>query len=131
MLYHLIQNIKAKTLSRIKIGNGNGLEISHIGSFVFQAENSKFLVNDILHVPKITKKLFFVQRFTQDNRVVFEFQPSYCSVKDTKSGQELIRGKAKDGLHFIDSFSSSSNKTAYIGERVDLILGIVGLDMRV
>jgi hypothetical protein len=44
----------------VHIGNGTGLFIAHKGSTIFPTEFKPLLLNNILHVPAITKNLLSV-----------------------------------------------------------------------
>jgi len=63
----------------VKMGNGKGLCISHIGyAFVSSTTHSISLcLNDLLLVPDITKNLLSVSKFSRDNNVFFIFYPHY------------------------------------------------------
>lgn len=97
---------------QIYIGDGAGLQISHIGSSSFTSQfNSKILtLNHLLHVPSITKNLLSVSKFASDNNVFFEFFPNKCYVKDQATHSILVEGKLKQGLYAFDppTFLSTS-----------------------
>jgi hypothetical protein len=73
----------------IKIGNGFGLSIKHIGTSQIHIPSLAFKLFDVLHVPNICKNLIFVQKFTQDTNTFFEFHPSYFLLKDRATGKLL------------------------------------------
>jgi hypothetical protein len=78
------------------VGNGTCLAIKNIGtSLLFQPN---FILCNVLHVPKITKNLLSVQKFTLDNNAFVEFHPSCFFVKDHISGKILHKGPSKNGL---------------------------------
>ena len=58
------------------------LFITHIGSSSISTSSKSLYLNDILHVPSITKPLLSVQIFCKDNNCFFEFHPDFCLVKD-------------------------------------------------
>ena len=80
------------------MGNGAGLDIHHIGHSLFTNSNRTFVLNNLLHVPNITKNLISVSQFAQDNNVYFEFHPFYCLVKDQVSGKVLLQRTLNQGL---------------------------------
>ena len=47
-------------LDQIHVGNGTGLPIKHIGSTQFSTPTASFLLNNVLHVPQISKNLISV-----------------------------------------------------------------------
>ena len=54
------------------LGNGQGLAIISTGSTIFQslfAFNVQLTLNNLLHVPHITKKLVSVRQFVKDSNV--------------------------------------------------------------
>ena len=57
----------------VKMGNGKGLLISHMGSANFRSSttNKPLFLTDLLHVPTITKNLLSVSKFCRDNNVIF------------------------------------------------------------
>ncbi|CAA0823296.1 Probable methyltransferase PMT13, partial [Striga hermonthica] len=91
--------------NKLQIGNGAGLDISHVGkgSFLSQTnchtKHHTFKLNNLLHVPEIAKNLISVAQFAKDNHVFFEFFPTFCTVKDQVSGQVLLKGILRDGLY--------------------------------
>lgn len=76
------------------IGNGNTLIVSHTNSNHFSSNLSMepLLLNNIFHVPFISKNLLNVSQFARDNSVFLEFNPSYCCVKDQVEGKTLLQG---------------------------------------
>jgi hypothetical protein len=94
-------NIKAKDYlgsDQIRIGNGKGLSIKHIGTTRLSTPISNFDLLDILHVPQISKNLIYVQKFTKDTNAFFEFHPSYFLLKDRHTGK-LLHEPNKHGLY--------------------------------
>ena len=65
---------------QICIGNGLGLTVKQIGSTHLSTPTSPFLLNDVLHVPHITKNLIFVHKFTTDTNILIEFHPTHFIV---------------------------------------------------
>lgn len=101
---------------QIHMGDGSGLNIHNIGkSFLVSPFHSQQLVlNNLLHVPNITKNLLSVSQFAKDNSVYFEFHPSYCCVKDQVNQRTLLVGRLDQGLYKFDSFQLQNivtNKT--------------------
>ena len=78
-------------------------------------------MNDVLHVPQISKNLISIHKFTNDTNTFMEFHPSLFNVKDLDSRKLLVQGMSKDGLY---PFPVSSNKHspcfALLGERASL-----------
>lgn len=103
---------------QIRMGNGQGLSITSIGSSKFVSPivpNVTLSLNNMLLVPSITKNLVSVPKFAKDNQVFFEFHPNYCFVKSQVSKRILLKGcltadclYSFQPLHFV---SNSSPKT--------------------
>ena len=115
---------------QIYMGNGSGLQISHTGYNTFTSPFTfqPLILQNLLHVPHITKNLMSVSQFAKDNVVYFEFHPYFCFVKDQATMRTLLVGKVDKGLykfdqplHFnspfnlsnITSAGVSSSKTAF------------------
>ncbi|CAA0833912.1 Unknown protein, partial [Striga hermonthica] len=91
----------------IQMANGAGMKIAHLGkSYIESAHkpNHLFYLNNLFHVPQITKNLLSVSQFAKDNKVFFEFYPLSCFVKDQATKEVLLEGNLKNGLY---TFSSS------------------------
>ena len=68
--------------NQIRIGNGIGLNVKHIGSTKLSTPSSSFLLHNVLHVPHITKNLISIHKFTYDTNTFIKFHLSYFLVKD-------------------------------------------------
>nr|KYP43735.1 hypothetical protein KK1_034815 [Cajanus cajan] len=88
---------------QIFIGNGQGLQINGFGSSSFLSPiNSQFSfqLNNLLHVPFITKNLLSVSKFAKDNCIFFEFHADHCFVKSQETNEVLLQGiVGVDGLY--------------------------------
>lgn len=88
--------------SQVHMGNGQGLTINSIGSSTFPSfhPHVSLSLNDLLHVPSITKNLMSVSKFARDNKVFFEFHSTTCFVKSQGSNVTLLEGSMDaDGLY--------------------------------
>lgn len=67
------------------IGNGIGMDIHHVGKSVLHSLNNNlvFKLDNLLHVPSLTKNLISVSIFAKDNHAFFEFYPDHCCVKSS------------------------------------------------
>lgn len=52
---------------RVAVGNGSGLEITHIGSTNFDQNSKKIHLNYILRYPSVSVNLLSVHQFSRDN----------------------------------------------------------------
>jgi hypothetical protein len=76
---HLILSSEDYTgQDKIRVGDGSGLPITHIGSALLTLTRLRYnLTQILLLVPFICKNLLSVQQFSRDNDVFFEFHPSF------------------------------------------------------
>uniref|UniRef100_A0A2N9GHH1 Retrovirus-related Pol polyprotein from transposon TNT 1-94-like beta-barrel domain-containing protein n=1 Tax=Fagus sylvatica TaxID=28930 RepID=A0A2N9GHH1_FAGSY len=77
---------------QVRVGNGQGLQIHHIGSSILCSSSKNFFLTNILHVPQIRHNLLSLYQFAKDNNVFFEFHPSFFCVKDLFSAATLLKG---------------------------------------
>jgi hypothetical protein len=99
-------NISAASYSggdQIRMGNGNGLPIEHIGNAKFSSPTTSFLLQNVLHVPLITKNLISVHKFTLETNTYIEFHPWFFVVKEQGSGRVLLHGLNDNGLYKLPS----------------------------
>ncbi|KAL5751167.1 hypothetical protein ACOSP7_025770 [Xanthoceras sorbifolium] len=90
---------------RLAVGNGNLLPISHFGCSVIPSQKSAskpLYLNNILHVPNITKNLLSISQFTKDNNAIIEFNADCCLIKDQNSKRTLLHGIQRDELYHLD-----------------------------
>ena len=102
-LDNLSLNSYYKGKAKLCVGDGNALTISHIGSSLLSSRNQPLALNNILHVPKITKNLISVSKFTIDNNVIAEFFSDGSLIKDKVTKQILLKGTLKRGLYQLDT----------------------------
>ena len=84
--------------SKLALGDGSHLPITHIGNFHLPTSRSLSLRN-ILLVPSITKNLISISKFTLENNVIVEFDSICCYIKDKQSKKVLLQGELKNGLY--------------------------------
>ncbi|GAU47127.1 hypothetical protein TSUD_247490 [Trifolium subterraneum] len=100
----------------IYMGNGQSLPIISSGSSIFNASNyaqTHLILNNLLHVPSITKNLISVSQFAKDNAVYFEFHPNYCLVKSQATNKVLLQGNVRtDGLYSFSHISIAPAKSS-------------------
>ncbi|GAU13081.1 hypothetical protein TSUD_173810 [Trifolium subterraneum] len=99
----------------IYMGNGQSLPIISAGSITFSSPNhtqTQLILNNLLHVPSITKNLISVSQFAKDNDVFFEFHPTYCLVKSQATNEVLLQGNVgSDGLYSFSNISIAPAKS--------------------
>ena len=81
---------------KIIIGNGKGLNITHIGSTSLPSSlTSPFRLRDVLCVPSISRNLISIAKFNKQNSTSIELFPDFFLIKDLTSGKVLLRGPNK------------------------------------
>lgn len=107
---------------QIRVGNGTSLLVKHIGSTQFSTPMNSFLLNNVLHVPQISKKLISVHKFTTDTNTSMYFRSSCFHVQALDSRKTLLCGPSKDGLYPFPLLPSkgSSTPTTLFGERTSI-----------
>ncbi|KAL4318412.1 hypothetical protein GQ457_18G004600 [Hibiscus cannabinus] len=96
---------------KLIVGNGSSLDICQTGQSALVATDRLLIINDLLHVPDVTKNLLSVSKLARDNGLFFEFHAHCCSVRDETLGAVLLRGKECNGLYqfAVDSICDSNN----------------------
>jgi hypothetical protein len=103
---------------QMRVGNGIGLSINHIGSAHISCPNRSFILKNLLHVPSICKNLLSVSKFAHDNSVFFEFHSSFFVIKDCRTRSILHQGPLKHGLYqLLPSLTSTPSPYSLVGER--------------
>jgi gag-polypeptide of LTR copia-type/GAG-pre-integrase domain len=82
-----VQNLNSffsyKGTDKLHIGNGVGLEISHIGSQILQVGDYTIKLNNVLCVPKFSTNLISLSQLLLDNpSLLINFTSSSCFIKD-------------------------------------------------
>ncbi|KAE8667725.1 hypothetical protein F3Y22_tig00112383pilonHSYRG00494 [Hibiscus syriacus] len=84
---------------KVVVGNGHSLSIARAGSSTMTTNSRVLVLNDLLHVPSVTKNLLSVSKFARDNKVFFEFHAGSCLVKDEVTGAVLLKEQENAGLY--------------------------------
>ncbi|KAF3652867.1 putative long chain base biosynthesis protein 1-like [Capsicum annuum] len=84
---------------QIHIDNGTGLTISHFGNAILPTVSRPLHLSNVLLVPKSTKNLLSLAKFTSDNDVIFELHPRFCLVNDRATSKVLPHGTLEHGLY--------------------------------
>jgi hypothetical protein len=64
----------------VGVGDGAGLSIKHIGSFIVHSGNNRFILKNIIHCPQAATNLLYVNKFCVDNDVTFHLTHNAYSV---------------------------------------------------
>jgi histone deacetylase 1/2 len=90
----------------VHTANGAGMRITHIGQSTLPTSSHPLHLNNVLHVPSVTRNLLSVKKFSLDNNVFFEFHPWFFLVKDRITREVLLRGGCRGGLYSLDVSSA-------------------------
>ena len=91
-----------------------------LGSSSSCLQNFKFplYLNNLLHVPSITKNLLSVSKFALDNNVFFEFYPYHCNVKSQATNKVILSGiVGADGLYSFLDFKISNQPSCVLSKK--------------
>ena len=102
---------KYKGNDQIHAANGAGMEIKHIGHSVVSTPSRNLYLNNILHVPRVTKNLISAHRLAMDNFAFLEIHPKYFLIKDRATRNTILKGRCYRGLY---PLPSSSAKQAFV-----------------
>ncbi|KAJ1685430.1 hypothetical protein LUZ63_016820 [Rhynchospora breviuscula] len=104
---------------QLHIGDGKGLQITHIGSVTVNLGTHTIVLSQVLLVPSFTKNLISLSRFLSDNtNLVVDFSSCFCIIKDCLTSKTLLQARACNGLYLITT-TAHCLPQAFLGERVD------------
>lgn len=85
--------------ANVLTANDNEASVLHSGNSCFTIGKSQVLLNDILHILDIKKKLLSVKKLCADNNFSITFDASNVSFKDRKSNDVVLIGGVVRGLY--------------------------------
>ncbi|KAL5846267.1 hypothetical protein ACOSQ3_009791 [Xanthoceras sorbifolium] len=91
-------------------GVTNHMITSDLGVPIIDSHSSPrtpIYLNNILHVPSITKNLVSISQFTKVNNVIAEFNSNVCSIKDKNSRKVMLQGGLKNGIYQRDLLTAA------------------------
>nr|KYP66503.1 Retrovirus-related Pol polyprotein from transposon TNT 1-94 [Cajanus cajan] len=99
----------------IVVGSGHLIPIIGHGRTNLPPPHPPFLLNNVLHAPKLIKNLISVRKFTTDNWVSILFDPFGFSVHDLQTGTKLMRCNSVGDLYplFPPSQATLSNPSVF------------------
>jgi Integrase core domain len=113
------------SMDSLKIGNGLGMRISHIGSCKLTLANCTLVLYDVLYIPSFTKNLLSLFKLLHDNPIFIEFHENCCVIKERLTLMPLLQVMLHERLYTI-SLPISPN--AFFGARVSTDLWHSRLD---
>lgn len=88
---------------KIIVGNGDSLDITHVGSTHIRVGNQRIKLNDVLVAPHIKKNLLSVSQFTTDNPCTFEFSSDGFLIKGRDTRAVIAAGSRSGNLYALQS----------------------------
>ena len=95
---NLTSSTPVHTPTRITVGNGSSLPITHIGSTSFPSTSTPITMSNVLVSPELVTNLVSVRRLTRENPLIVEFDGVGFSVKDARTRMVLHRCDSPDEL---------------------------------
>lgn len=91
--HHITQDLQQLSLTnpyprsdQVMVGDGTGLNITHIGHTFLHTPSKQLILDKVLRVPNIQTNLVSVSKLCQSNQCSVEFFADCFVVKDLKSG---------------------------------------------
>ncbi|KAL3341414.1 hypothetical protein AABB24_025788 [Solanum stoloniferum] len=110
--HHVTNDIQNLSLSsdydgpdEVKIGDGSGLHITHVGTSKINSSSNTLHLRNVLCVPSIKSNLISVGKFCKTNKVSVEFFPQYFSLKDLNTREVVLQGQNKDHVYVLPTSS--------------------------
>ncbi|XP_071677302.1 uncharacterized protein [Lolium perenne] len=100
------------TSTRITVGDGSSLPITHIGHASLPSTSTPLSLSNVLVSSNLIKNLVSVKQFTRDNPVTVEFDLFGFSVKDSRTRMVLLRCDSPGDLYPVHSSPSTSAPVA-------------------
>lgn len=112
-----LDNIRPyKGLEGVMVGNGQILDITHVGDSHANCGSTSLPLKNVLLVPNMKKDLLSVSQLTHDLPFVFEFDANGFFIRERGTKRLIASGKRKGGLYSLESghaalFSTRFRKT--------------------
>ncbi|XP_071681837.1 uncharacterized protein [Lolium perenne] len=110
----------ASSSSRIIVGNGHALSITHTGSVSFPSTSTPLSLHNVLVSPDLIKNLVSVKSFCRENPVTVEFDAFGFSVKDGRTRMLLHRCDSPGDLYPVGTASTTTGRPLVLSAGVDL-----------
>ncbi|KAJ9558897.1 hypothetical protein OSB04_013511 [Centaurea solstitialis] len=84
---------------QVSVGDGNLLNVSHIGKCTLPSSISLL---DVLVVPRLTKNLLSISKLTSDYPVKIEFTNNSFAIQNRKTGEVMAQGRRENDLYVLE-----------------------------
>ncbi|CAL8136785.1 unnamed protein product [Prunus armeniaca] len=83
---------------KITIGNGEGLQIDHIGYPTLSNLPGTLHLKQVYHVPQLATNLLSVYQLCKDNNCIVVFDEYHIYVQEKQTNKVLYKGQSDKGL---------------------------------
>ena len=95
----MIASPRPSRSSRIVVGNGSSLAVTHTGHHCLPTTSNSLSLNNVLISPNLIKNLVSVKKLTRDNPVNVEFDDLGFSVKERRTKTVILRCESDGELY--------------------------------
>ncbi|KAG8379883.1 hypothetical protein BUALT_Bualt07G0135600 [Buddleja alternifolia] len=112
-----LENLRLyKGFDAVMVGNGEFMNITHVGDTQVNYDGHEIPLRNVLLVPNIKKNLLSVSQLTTDMPYEFEFDGNGFVIRDRSTKQVIANGRKKGGLYALSEghaalFSSKFRRT--------------------
>lgn len=92
---HLDSSSSYTGKDQVVVGNGNVLNISHIGNSIIY---KSLTLMDVLVVPHLTKNFLSISKLTHDSPVDFLLYDNFFSIQNCITKEIISKGRCQEGL---------------------------------
>lgn len=89
-LDRLTMKLRYNGTDQVHVASGIGLSISNVGQPIITGSNRSLVLNNVLHVPSISKHQISVHKLTSDNDVFIEFHHDFFYIKDQTTKKVIL-----------------------------------------
>lgn len=98
---------------KIIVGDGNALDITHIGSTNVKFGDASLQLDIVLVVPSIKKNLLSVSQMTTDYPYVFEFSSDGFVIKHKGTQKQIAMGSRRGDLYASSQSRMTSDEVCH------------------
>ncbi|CAL2264035.1 unnamed protein product [Prunus armeniaca] len=84
---------------QVTVGNGEGLNITNIGTTALSCASISLKMPSVFHVPKLSANLLSVNQLCKDNHCIISFDSAGFCIQDKTTKAILIKGSSHNGLY--------------------------------
>ena len=75
--------------------------------------NSKFVLKNVLHVPKLSMNLVLIHKLTKDLNCTMTFSSTHCEFQDQGMGNMIGLARGRNGLYYLEFDGQSSSRNNF------------------